>query len=129
MQYIQTKKAPNAVGPYAQAIAIDTMIYTSGQIALDPITMELKNQSITEETQQIFKNLTAVLEASDSNLQSVVKTLVFLTDLNDFEEMNRAFEDAFKGHTPARSTVEVSKLPKGARVEIEVVALRTPKCM
>jgi len=122
-QVIHTDKAPKAIGPYSQAIRTDSMIYTAGQIALDPATMELVAGGIEEQTHQVFSNLRNVLEAAGSSLQHVVKTTVFLKDMNDFAKMNAIYAEYFGENRPARSTVAVAGLPKGGMVEIEVVAL------
>lgn len=123
MNIIETKKAPAAIGPYSQAIVTDGMIYTSGQIPLLPETGALPEGDIVEQTEQVIKNLSAVLEAAGSDLTKVVKTTCFLQNMEDFAAFNRVYEKHFTGK-PARSCVEVAKLPKGALVEIEVIAIR-----
>ena len=124
MKRIQTDKAPAPVGPYNQAIAANGFIFTAGQIAIDPETNDLNpDASVAEQTERVLKNLKAVLEAADSSLEKIVKTTVFLTDMNDFTEMNEVYATFFKGVAPARSAVEVSRLPKDVKVEIECVAL------
>lgn len=123
MNIIETKKAPAAIGPYSQAIVTDGMIYTSGQIPLLPETGALPEGGIVEQTEQVIKNLSAVLEAAGSDLTKVVKTTCFLQNMGDFAAFNRVYEKHFTGK-PARSCVEVAKLPKGALVEIEVIAIR-----
>ena len=122
MNYIETVKAPKAIGPYAQAVNVNGFIYTSGQI---PVTAEglLVDGTIEEQTNQVFENLKAVLEAASSSLDKVVKATVFLTDINDFAEMNDIYARHFGAHTPARSCVQVSRLPKDVHIEIEVIAL------
>ncbi|NOH03835.1 MAG: RidA family protein [Chloroflexi bacterium] len=120
---IQTEKAPKAIGPYSQAIHTGSMIYTAGQVALDPATMELVSDGVEEQTRQVIANLRNVLEAAGSSLNHVVKTTVFLKDMNDFAKMNAVYAEAFGENPPARSTVAVAGLPKGALVEIEAVAL------
>lgn len=120
---IHTEKAPKAIGPYSQAIRTDAMIYSAGQIGLDPTTMEIVKGGIEAETRQALTNLKNVLEASGSGLEHVVKTLVFLQDMADFPKMNAIYAEYFPENPPARSTVAVAGLPKGAMVEIEVVAL------
>ena len=122
-QVIHTDKAPKAIGPYSQAIRIDSMIYTAGQTALDPATMELVPGGIEEQTRQVLNNLRNVLEAAGSSFEHVVKTTVFLKDMNDFSKMNAVYAEFFGDTPPARSTVAVAGLPKGGIVEIEVVAL------
>lgn len=120
---IQTDKAPKAIGPYSQAIRTDTLVYTAGQIGLDPLTMELVPGGVEEQTRQVLTNLRNVLEAAGCNLSHVVKTLVFLQDMNDFPKMNAVYAEFFGENPPARSTVAVAGLPKGGLVEIEAVAL------
>lgn len=120
---IHTEKAPKAIGPYSQAIAIKSMVYTAGQVGIDPSTGELVSANVEDQTRQVLKNLQNVLEAAGSSLANVVKTTVFLKDMNDFAKMNNIYAEAFGENPPARSTVAVAGLPKGALVEIEVVAL------
>lgn len=123
MQVIATAKAPAAIGPYSQAITANGFVYTAGQVALDPVAMELVPGDVSAQTEQVFRNLANVLEAAGTSLDRVVKTTVFLLDMADFAAMNAVYARHFGEHRPARSTVAVSGLPKGARVEIEVVAL------
>lgn len=123
MNVIETKNAPAAIGPYSQAIVTGDMIYTSGQIPLLPETGALSEGGIVEQTEQVIKNLSAVLEAAGSDLTKVLKTTCFLQNMGDFAAFNAVYEKHFTGK-PARSCVEVAKLPKGALVEIEVVAIR-----
>ncbi len=120
---VQTDKAPRAIGPYSQAIRIDTLVYTAGQIGLDPATMELVSGGVQEQTRQVLANLSQVLAAAGSSLGNVVKTTVFLKNMNDFASMNAVYAEYFGDTPPARSTVAVAGLPKNALVEIEVVAL------
>lgn len=120
---IHTDKAPKAIGPYSPAIHIGELIYTAGQVALDPATMELVSGGIEEQTRQVLVNLTNVLEAAGSSMSKVVKTTVFLKDMNDFAKMNAIYAEAFGENPPARTTVAVAGLPKNALVEIECVAL------
>ena len=120
---IHTEKAPKAIGPYSQAVHIGSMVYTAGQVGLDPATMELVPGGVEEQTRQVLSNLTNVLEAAGSSLSLVIKTTVFLKDMNDFAKMNAIYAEAFSENPPARSTVAVAALPKGALVEIEVIAL------
>lgn len=120
---IQTDKAPKAIGPYSQAIRTDSMIYTAGQIGLDPVTGDLVAGGVEEQTRQAINNLRNVLEAAGSSLDHVVKTIVFLKDMNDFPKMNSIYAEYFGEHPPARSTVAVAGLPKGGLVEIEAIAL------
>lgn len=123
MRVIATAQAPAAIGPYSQAIAANGLVYTAGQVALDPSTMELVPGDVAAQTEQVFANLRHVLEAAGTSFARVVKTTVFLQDMADFAAMNAVYAKHFGEHRPARSTVAVSGLPKGARVEIEVVAL------
>lgn len=120
---IQTEKAPKAIGPYSQAICTDNIVFTSGQIALDPATGEMTPGGIEEQTRQVLTNLKHVLEAAHSGLEYVVKTTVFLKDMNDFPKMNAVYAEFFAQNPPARSTIAVAALPKGGLVEIEAVAL------
>ncbi len=124
LEKVVTDKAPRPVGPYAQALTADDLVFCSGQVALDPATGELVRGDIRDQTRRSLANLEAVLRASGSDLQHVLKTTVFLSDMNDFKDMNAIYAEAFGAHTPARSTVEVGKLPLGARVEIECIAIR-----
>ena len=123
MDIIETKKAPAAIGPYSQGISSGDFIYTSGQIPLVPETGVLVNGGITRQTEQAIHNLAAVLDAAGSSLEKVVKTTCFLKSMSDFSAFNAVYETYFTGK-PARSCVEVSALPKGALVEIEVIATR-----
>jgi 2-iminobutanoate/2-iminopropanoate deaminase len=120
---VQTDQAPGAIGPYSQAIKANGMLFASGQVPIDPATGQLVAGTIAEQTTQVLKNLQAVLEAAGSSLDQVAKTTVFLADMNDFAEMNETYAGFFKEIPPARSTVEVSRLPRDARVEIDVIAL------
>lgn len=123
---IQTDKAPQAIGPYSQAVRAGSLVYTSGQIGLDPASMEVVGGGVEAETRQVFANLKHVLEAADSGLNYVVKTTVFLRDMADFAKMNAVYAEFFPQNPPARSTVAAAALPKGVAVEIEVVALVAP---
>jgi 2-iminobutanoate/2-iminopropanoate deaminase len=120
---IQTDKAPNAIGPYSQAIRANGFVYASGQIPLDPISMTIVEGGIREQTERVMNNLSAVLQAAGSSLDRVVKTTVFLADLADFADMNETYGQFFGEAPPARSTVQVSRLPRDVRVEIDVIAL------
>ena len=124
-QIISTHYAPAAVGPYSQAVRVDHLIYTAGQIALIPQTGKLVEGGIGAQTQQVMKNLAAILEAAGSSLVNVVKTTIFLTDINDFAKVNQVYGSFFSDAPPARSTVQVSALPLGAKVEIEAIATLT----
>ncbi len=121
MKKINTEKAPAAVGPYSQAVEVNGLVYTSGQIALDPATGNMVGTTIEEQAEQVMKNLTAVLEAAGTKPENAVKTLCFLTDLKDFATFNEIYARYFT-EKPARSCVEVSALPKGAVCEVEVIA-------
>jgi 2-iminobutanoate/2-iminopropanoate deaminase len=123
---IQTEKAPGAIGPYSQAVRTENMVYTAGQIALDPASMEIVSGGIEAETRQVLTNLKHVLEAANSGLNYVVKTTVFLQDMGEFSKMNAVYAEFFPENPPARSAVEVAALPKGVAVEIEAVALVAP---
>jgi 2-iminobutanoate/2-iminopropanoate deaminase len=122
MQTIATPHAPAAIGPYAQGVVVNGVLYSAGQIALDPETMEIVAGGITEQTEQVMRNLRAVLEAAGMSFRNVVKTTVFLRDMGEFSAMNAVYGAAFGEHRPARSTVAVAGLPRDVRVEIEVVA-------
>ena len=121
MKTIATPDAPGAIGPYSQAISIEGLVYTSGQIAIDPKTGEIDASGIEAQTEQVMKNLSAVLKAAGSDLTKAVKTTCFLKDIRDFAAFNAVYAQYFTGK-PARSCVEVSNLPKGALVEVEVIA-------
>lgn len=120
---IQSATAPTALGPYSQAIAAGGFVYCSGQIPIDPKTGQFAGDSIEAQTDQVLKNLQAVLAAAGSDLAKAVKTTVFLADMNDFQAMNGVYQTYFPDPAPARSTVQVARLPRDARVEIEVVCL------
>ncbi len=122
MDFISTSDAPAAIGPYSQAVVANGLVYTAGQIALDPATGQVVEGGIREQTTRVMANLRAVLESAGTSLGRVVKSTVFLLDMADFSEMNEVYAAAFGEHKPARSTVAVSGLPRGVRVEIEVVA-------
>jgi 2-iminobutanoate/2-iminopropanoate deaminase len=122
---IQTNGAPAAIGPYSQAIASGTLVFASGQIALDPASGQLVEGDVRAQTRQAFHNLSAVLEAAGSSLGQVVKTTVFLVAMADFTAMNEVYGEFFANDPPARSTIAVAELPRNARVEIEAVALRS----
>ncbi|SCN21843.1 Enamine/imine deaminase [Clostridium sp. N3C] len=121
-EVISTKGAPGAIGPYSQAIKVGNFVYTSGQIPLDPVSGELITD-IKKATERSLENVKAILEEAGSSMDKVVKTVVFLKDMNDFAAMNEVYATYFKENPPARSCVEVSRLPKDAVIEIEVVAL------
>jgi len=123
---ISTEKAPKAIGPYSQAIRTENLVFTAGQVGLDPGTMELVEGGVEPQTRQVLTNLKHVLESADSGLNFVVKTTVFLKELGDFPNMNSVYAEFFPENQPARSTVQVAALPKNALVEIECVALISP---
>lgn len=122
MKTISTDSAPAAIGPYAQAVEVDGMLYTSGQIPLDPATDEMVSGGFTAQAKQVLANLEQVLGAAGCSFADVVKATVYVTSLSNFPALNELYAEAMGDHRPARSTVEVSALPKGALVEIDVVA-------
>ena len=122
-QVIETKNAPQAIGPYSQAIKAAGLVFASGQIPIDPSTGEFVAGGVADQTEQVLKNLSAVLEAAGTDLSSVIKTTVFLADMKDFVAMNEVYGRFFAVEPPARATVEASGLPRDARVEIEAIAL------
>ncbi|HEY8061250.1 MAG TPA: RidA family protein [Gemmatimonadales bacterium] len=124
MQTIATPDAPKAIGPYSQGIVMNGFLFTAGQIALDPATMEVVTGGIAEQTERVMMNLQNVLAAAGLGLADVVKTTVFLQDMSEFAAMNEVYARFFGAHRPARSTVGVGGLPRGVRVEIEVIAAR-----
>jgi 2-iminobutanoate/2-iminopropanoate deaminase len=121
-EIINSPAAPEAIGPYSQAVRIGGLLYTAGQVPLDPATKKLVPGGIAEQTRQVLANLRAVLAAAGAGFEDVVKTTVFLQDLGDFAAFNEVYGEVFAGSPPARSTVQVAALPLGARVEIELVA-------
>jgi 2-iminobutanoate/2-iminopropanoate deaminase len=122
-EVISTEKAPGAIGPYSQAIKAGGFIFCSGQIPIDPATGEFVSNDVAEQTEQVFKNLDAVLTAGGSGLENVVKTTVFLADMGDFAAMNEVYGRYFTDNEPARATVQAARLPRDARVEIECIAI------
>ena len=124
MEPIETNSAPKPVGPYNQAILVENWLYCSGQIALDPLTgVMIGNGNIEEETRQVLKNLMAVVEAAGGESSNVIRTTIYLTDLNDFAKVNAIYAETFGGSAnPARACVEVSNLPKGGKIEIDCIA-------
>lgn len=121
-EVVSTEAAPGAIGPYSQAIKVNGMVFCSGQIPIDPSTGQFASEDVTGQTEQVLKNLSAVLEASGSSLEHVVKTTVFLADMNDFAAMNEVYGKFFSANKPARATVQAARLPRDARVEIECIA-------
>jgi 2-iminobutanoate/2-iminopropanoate deaminase len=122
VDFVSTPDAPAAIGPYSQGTITGTLVYTAGQVALDPASMEIVPGGVAEQTEQVMRNLAAILTAAGTDLSRVVKTTVFLVDMGDFGAMNEVYAGHFGTHRPARSTVAVVGLPKGVRVEIEAIA-------
>lgn len=122
IESISTENAPGAIGPYSQAIKVSGMVFCSGQIPIDVSTGEFVSDDVAEQTEQVLKNLSAVLEAAGSGLGKVVKTTVFLADMNDFAAMNEVYGRFFDLNKPARATVQAARLPRDARVEIDCIA-------
>ena len=123
-EIVATEAAPQAIGPYSQAIILGDFVFTSGQIPIDPQTGVFVEGGITEQTEQVLRNLAEVLRAAGTSLEGVVKTTVFLADMNDFAAMNEVYGRYFSNEPPARSTVQAARLPRDARVEIDVIAVR-----
>ena len=122
-QIISTENAPAAVGPYSQAVRIGNLVYTAGQLGMDPKTGRLAEEGIEAQTRQALANLSAILEAAGTTVSNVIKTTIFLQDMGDFQAVNRVYAQFFPAAPPARSTVQVAALPLGGQVEIEVVAV------
>jgi len=122
MKIISTPKALQAIGPYSQAIVVNGFLFGSGQIPLDPETMVVHAKTISEQTNQVLENIKSVLESAKMSIDDIVKTTIFLKNMNDFAEVNNLYGAFFKNHKPARSTVEVSRLPKDVLIEIEYIA-------
>jgi len=120
---VSTESAPGAIGPYSQAIKAGGMVFCSGQIPIDPQTGEFVSDVVSEQTEQVLKNLSEVLKAAGTSLDNVVKTTVFLADMNDFVEMNEVYSRFFADNKPARATVQAARLPRDARVEIDCIAI------
>ena len=123
LDFVSTPRAPKAIGPYSQAVRANGFLFTAGQVALDPDTGELVAGGIAEQTTRALENLRAILTAAQSDFSRVVKTTVFLVDMADFTAMNEVYARVFGEHRPARSTVAVAALPRGARVEIDLIAI------
>lgn len=123
IEAVATENAPKAIGPYSQAIKANGFVYVSGQVALDPRTQQLVQGDVAAQTERTLENLKAVVEASGSSLARAVKTTVYLIDMGDFARMNEVYARYFPGTPPARATVQVARLPRDARVEIDVIAL------
>jgi 2-iminobutanoate/2-iminopropanoate deaminase len=124
LRSVSSEKAPKALGPYSQAIVTGDLVFCAGQVGLDPATGQVVSGDIKDQTRRCLDNLAAVLDAAGSSLGRVTKTTVFLTDLAEFTAMNEAYAEKFGGHKPARSTVGIAALPRGARIEIECIAIR-----
>lgn len=122
IQVIATKNAPKAIGPYSQALVSNGLVFVSGQIPFIPETGELVTGSITEQTNQVLKNIAAILKEAGTELNNVVKTTVYLKDMNDFDEMNKAYGEHFSNNKPARATVQVARLPKDVSIEIDAIS-------
>jgi 2-iminobutanoate/2-iminopropanoate deaminase len=122
-EIIATEHAPQAIGPYSQAVRAGNLVFASGQIPIDPATKEFVAEGIAEQTEQVLKNLTAVFEAAGVRMDQVVKTTVFLADMNDFTVMNEVYGKYFAENPPARATVQAARLPRDAKVEIEAIAV------
>lgn len=124
MENVATDKAPQAIGPYSQAIIVGDHVFTAGQIPLDPATMEMTGGDVAGQTDRVLQNLAAVLEAAGSDLSRVIKTTVYLADMADFAAMNEVYAKHFGSHKPARAAIQAAALPKNARVEIDAIAVR-----
>jgi 2-iminobutanoate/2-iminopropanoate deaminase len=122
-QIVSTDKAPGAIGPYSQAITAGGMVFCSGQIPIDPATGDFVSDVVADQTEQVLKNLSEVLKAAGTSLDNVVKTTVFLADMNDFAEMNEVYASYFADNKPARATVQAARLPRDAKVEIDCIAV------
>lgn len=122
LKRVETSAAPAAIGPYSQGISVADLVFTAGQIPLDPATMQVVGSTIQEQTDRVMRNLSGILEAAGASLSTVVKTTVFLADMNEFGAMNEVYSHWFGDHKPARSTVQVSRLPKDVKIEVEAIA-------
>ncbi|PKM81442.1 MAG: reactive intermediate/imine deaminase [Firmicutes bacterium HGW-Firmicutes-14] len=122
-EIVVTERAPEAIGPYSQAVKTGSLVFVSGQIPLDPVTKETIAEDIENQTRQVLKNLDAVLSAAGTSLEKVVKTTLFIKDMRDFPVINNIYSEFFHLNPPARSTVEVARLPKDVKIEIEAIAL------
>ena len=123
METVSTENAPGAIGPYSQAVKTGNLVFCSGQIPIDPATGNFVSDDVAEQTEQVLKNLSAVLGAAGTDLNKVVKTTVFLADMNDFAAMNEVYAKFFDANKPARATVQAARLPRDARVEIDCIAV------
>ncbi len=124
MNFIRSKNAPQPIGPYSQAVEVNGFVFTSGQIAMDPTDNTLISGGVAEQTSQVLENLKAVLSAAGSSLDKVVKTTIYIKNMDDFAEINDVYGQYFKGSRPARSTVEAARLPKDVLVEIDCIAVK-----
>ena len=122
-EIVTTENAPGAIGPYSQAIKAGGMVFCSGQIPIDPLTGEFISDLVSEQTEQVLRNLSEVLKAAGTSLSNVVKTTVFLADMDDFAEMNEVYGRFFSDNKPARATVQAARLPRDAKVEIDCIAI------
>jgi 2-iminobutanoate/2-iminopropanoate deaminase len=123
IEFVSTPRAPRAIGPYSQATRANGLLFTAGQVGFDPATGELVDGGITEQTDRVLRNILAILEAEGLGFSSIAKTTVYLVDMADFAEMNTVYARAFGEHRPARTTVAVAALPRGARIEIDAMAV------
>lgn len=123
-EIIFTEKAPKAIGPYSQAVKVSNMLFVSGQVPLNPDTMEIVSDCVKEQTEQVMQNLKAILTEAGYNFEDVVKTTIFIKDMNDFASINEVYGQYFTQLKPARATVEVARLPKDVKVEIELIAVK-----
>ena len=121
MEYISTSDAPEAIGPYSQAISVGNLMFVSGQLPLDKDTMEFHGDNIVDQTEQVMTNIDNIVKSQGLSLANIVKTTVFLSDMNNFAQMNETYAKRLDGHKPARATIEVARLPKDALVEIEAI--------
>ncbi|KUJ94810.1 MAG: Translation initiation inhibitor [Desulfonauticus sp. 38_4375] len=124
MEYINTEKAPKAIGPYSQAVKVDNMLFVSGQIPIDPISNEIVRENIKAEVELVLKNLLSIVHEAGFSLEDIAKVTIYLKNMNNFEAVNEIYEKYFHSHKPARAVVEVSKLPKDVSVEIEAICIK-----
>ncbi|MGD9679751.1 MAG: RidA family protein [Candidatus Obscuribacterales bacterium] len=122
METITTEKAPQAIGPYSQAVKANGFVYVSGQIPIDPASGQLLTGSLTEQTRQVMTNIASILESAGASLDTVLKTTIYLKDMNDFDEVNKVYGEFFPNHKPARATVQVARLPKDVSIEVDAIA-------
>lgn len=122
LETITTEKAPQAIGPYSQAVKANGFVYVSGQIPIDPASGQLLNGSLTEQTRQVMTNIASILESAGASLDTVLKTTIYLKDMNDFDEVNKVYGEFFPNHKPARATVQVARLPKDVSIEVDAIA-------